>query len=65
MVHLTNYSVQKYSKNFSLYEFGNEVSFEEFQDFLDLEYGYKKILVKNYFWDKFTSLIKLSCNAVK
>ena len=30
-VHLTNYSVQKYNDNFSKYEYGNEVSFREFQ----------------------------------
>ena len=65
MIHLTNYSVQKYSKNFSSYEFGNEVSFAEFQAFLDIEYGYKKKLVKNYIWDKFIYLIKLSCKSVK
>jgi len=65
MVHLTNYSVQKYSKNFSQYEYGNEVSFAEFQAFLNIEYGYKKKLVKNDLWDKFIELIKLSCNSVK
>jgi tubulin--tyrosine ligase len=30
-VHLTNYSVQKYNKEFSKYEVGNEVSFKEFK----------------------------------
>jgi hypothetical protein len=30
-VHLTNYSVQKYSENFSKFEVGNEVSFDDFQ----------------------------------
>jgi hypothetical protein len=30
-IHLTNYSVQKYNKEFSKFECGNEVSFEEFQ----------------------------------
>lgn len=30
-VHITNYSVQKHSSNFEKYEFGNEVSFNDFQ----------------------------------
>ena len=30
-VHITNYSVQKHSTNFEKYEFGNEVSFNDFQ----------------------------------
>ena len=30
-VHLTNYSVQKYNSNFSQFEKGNEVSFNDFQ----------------------------------
>jgi hypothetical protein len=30
-VHLTNYSVQKYNDNFSKFEYGNEVSFRDFQ----------------------------------
>ena len=30
-VHITNYSIQKYNEQFSKYEFGNEVSFKDFQ----------------------------------
>lgn len=30
-VHITNYSIQKYNNQFSKHEFGNEVSFEDFQ----------------------------------
>ena len=36
-IHITNYSVQKHSTNFEKYEFGNEVSFLDFQKFLDME----------------------------
>ncbi len=36
-IHLTNYSVQKYNKDFSKYEEGNEVSFKTFQEYLDSE----------------------------
>ena len=31
-IHLTNYSVQKYNKNFSKTEIGNEISFNDFQN---------------------------------
>jgi len=34
-IHLTNYSVQKYNKNFSKNEIGNEISFDTFQKELD------------------------------
>ena len=34
-VHLTNYSLQKYNKNFSKFEKGNEISFKNFQDFIN------------------------------
>ena len=35
-IHLTNYCVQKGHQNFGKYEDGNEVSFLDFQNFLDL-----------------------------
>ena len=34
-IHLTNYSLQKYNKNFSKYEAGNEISFDIFQQYLN------------------------------
>ena len=34
-IHLTNYSVQKYNKNFSKTEIGNEISFNDFQNELN------------------------------
>ena len=34
-IHLTNYSVQKYNIHFSEFEYGNEISFQQFQYFLD------------------------------
>ena len=36
-IHITNYSVQKHSNNFQKYEFGNEVSFSDFQVILIYE----------------------------
>ena len=37
-VHLTNYSLQKHNSNFEKYEKGNEISYKEFQHFLDEEH---------------------------
>lgn len=36
-VNLTNYSLQKYTQNFSKYEKGNEVSFGSFQVYLNVK----------------------------
>lgn len=44
--HITNYSFQKYSEDFQKYEKGNEVSFEDFQLFINEMYPMKKYSVK-------------------
>ena len=62
-VHLTNYSVQKYNKNFSKIEIGNEISFETFQKELD-----KRGDGKNFKKDvlpKIMKIIAISANASK
>jgi hypothetical protein len=41
-VHITNYSIQKYNSNFSKFEHGNEVSFNDFQSFINDEFNYTK-----------------------
>ena len=46
-IHLTNYSVQKYNINFSKFEFGNEISFEEFQNSLNNEHKLNLDIKKN------------------
>jgi hypothetical protein len=63
-VHLTNYSVQKYSQNFSNYEIGNEISFDEFQESLSLNYGIN-IDVRKEILDKIGEIILWSFNSVK
>ena len=40
-IHITNYSVQKHSPLFETFEFGNEVSYKKFEEFL-CESGYEK-----------------------
>ena len=62
-VHLTNYSVQKYSKNFSKDDIGNEISYEKFQNFLNKKT--KKINFKEDILTKIYNIIKITFNAVK
>ena len=62
-VHLTNYSVQKYNKNFSKIEIGNEISFETFQNELDKQ-G-KNINFYNTVFPKITRIIAITANAAK
>lgn len=61
-VHLTNYSVQKYSPEFSKFEIGNEVSFDTFQDYLD-KFNFK-MNVKAELYPKILKLVELSMKSV-
>ena len=63
-VHLTNYSVQKYSQNFSNYEIGNEISYDQFQESLSLNYGIN-IDVRKEIIKKISEIILWSFNSVK
>jgi hypothetical protein len=60
-IHLTNYSVQKYNGDFSKYEIGNEISFKEYQDFLNTEYANESCSNKNNIESIFNSM----CEVVK
>ena len=62
--HLTNYSFQKYSSNFGRFEFGNEVSFEDFQKNIDTNYE-KKINFKKDILPKIKEIIKFTFESVK
>ena len=62
-IHLTNYSLQKYSKFFSKYEKGNEISFEKFQEYLDTKensFNFKKLIIP-----KFMEIIELTMKSSK
>lgn len=61
-VHLTNYSVQKYNKDFSKHEIGNEVSFSSFQEFLDK--GEFNKTVKDDIYPQIIKIIELSMRSV-
>ena len=63
-IHLTNYSLQKYNKNFSKYELGNEISFQSFQQFLD-SLGDKSFNFRELIIPKFKEIIELTTKASK
>ena len=63
-VHLTNYSVQKYSNDFGKEEIGNEISFDSFQQSLKEEYNLD-IDVRKCFIEKFKKIVEVSMKAVK
>ena len=44
-VHITNYSVQKYNKNFAKFETGNEISFQDFENSVNNTINVKKDLL--------------------
>ena len=62
-IHLTNYSVQKHTVDFSKKEIGNEISYQDFQDELD-----KKNTGKNFLKDiypKIVYIIRLAIGSSK
>ena len=63
-VHLTNYSVQKYSNNFAKFEVGNEISFNEFQFSLLKDYNLN-IDVRKDIINKIKKIVEISMKAVK
>ena len=64
-VHLTNYSVQKYSTDFGKVEIGNEISFDSFQQSLKEEYNLDIDDIRKFFMDKFKKIVEVSMKAVK
>ena len=63
-IHLTNYSVQKYSKNFSKMEIGNEISFNSFQKELDKKSN-GIINFKKDIFEKIIKIIAITANIAK
>ena len=61
-IHLTNYSLQKYNKNFSKYETGNEISFDTFQQYLDT-LGDKSFNFRELIIPKFKKIIELTAKS--
>ena len=63
-VHLTNYSVQKYNENFSKFEYGNEISFNDFEAELYNDLKVPKDVRKEII-PKVAEIIKISMKSVK
>ena len=63
-VHLTNYSVQKYSDKFEKYEKGNEISLNDLQKSLNTNYKFDVDLKKKIF-PKIKNIILISIHSVK
>jgi len=62
-IHLTNYSVQKYNKNFSKVEIGNEISFQLFQEELNRQKSGKNF--KKDILPEINKIIGITSKAVK
>ena len=63
-VHLTNYSVQKYSDKFEIYEDGNEISLNELQNSLN-NYYKSNIDLKKQIIPKIKKIILISLHSVR
>jgi len=63
--HLTNYSFQKKNVNFSKYEYGNEVSFDDLQNNIDCNYHNCKIDFKKDVIPKIKKIIEITFKSVK
>lgn len=78
-VHITNYSIQKYNSDFSKFEYGNEVSFSDFQTYINEEHNNRNyfssmsrssnnrerpINVKTEIMDKIKEIIDITFRAV-
>ena len=63
-IHLTNYSVQKYNKNFSKIEIGNEISFNTFQKELDKNKN-REINFRKDIFEKIIKIIAITANIAK
>ena len=62
-IHITNYSFQKYSKSFSKYEKGNEISFQIFQNYINQTN--QKFNFKEEIFPKFIEIVKYSTLSAK
>ena len=62
--HLTNYSFQKYNDNFGKYELGNEVSFDDLQNNIDVNYN-NKVNFKREILPKIHNIIKFCFQSVR
>ena len=64
-IHLTNNAVQKYSDSYGKYEDGNQLSFKDFQNYLDSFYFSDHISFNNDIFSNIKQLIMKSTLAVR
>ena len=64
-IHLTNNAVQKNSESYGKFEKGNQLSFKQFQEYLDKEMLSDKIKWSKNLYPAIIKLIKLSFESVK
>ena len=63
--HITNYSFQKYNQNFSKFEKGNEVPFQDFQLFIDETYPDKHYSIKDNLMSKVKEIVDVTMKCAK
>ena len=56
-IHLTNNCLQKFGENYGVYEKGNTLSFEVFQEYLDFSYPQYKLDFKTHFLPRIKDLM--------
>ena len=64
-VHLTNNCLQKFGENYGKHEDGNTISFEAFQEYLDLMFPEHGVRVREHFVPRMKDLIIDTMSSVK
>lgn len=64
-IHLTNDAIQKKTSEYSKYESGNKVRFEEFQKYIDLFHSDRNINFLNDIMPALKDLVRLSVRSAK
>lgn len=59
-VHLTNNAVQKFSENYGQFEDGNQISFQDFQLYIDEKYADSKVSVKDDIVKEMKEIVKIT-----
>lgn len=64
-VHLTNNAVQKYCEGYGNFEDGNQLSFDQFQEYLDSTMPQREFSVKNNLYTQIKEKVNLSMQSVR
>ncbi len=64
-VHLTNNAVQRYGSDYGKFEDGNQLSFKQFQEYIDTAYPEQKIIISRDVLPQIKNQIKKSMLAVR